>query len=71
MAVPADTPVTTPEELTVATAGDAEIQGLEIAAVPEPVKVVVAPTQAEAVPVIVGKALIVTANVDEHPLLLV
>jgi hypothetical protein len=58
--LPADTPVTRPEVLTVATAGDAETQGLETAAVPEPVKVVVAPTHAEAVPVIVGKALMVT-----------
>jgi hypothetical protein len=69
--LPADTPVTTPEELTVATEVVAETQGFVAAAVPEPVKVVVAPTQAEAVPVIVGKALMVNVRLDEHPLLLV
>ena len=68
--VPAATPVTTPAE-TVATEGEAEVQGLEVAAVPEPVKVVVAPTQAEAVPETVGKALMVTVCVTEQPLLLV
>ena len=54
--VPAVTPVTTPEEVTVATAVVAETQGLEEAAVPEPVKEVVEPTQVEAVPEIVVAA---------------
>ena len=58
--VPADTPVTTPLEFTVATAIVADTQGLVVAAVPEPVKVVVNPTQALDVPVMVGNALIVT-----------
>jgi len=66
--VPAATPVTTPPE-TVATEGEAEVQGLEVAAVPDPVNVVVAPIQADAVPEMVGSALIVTVCVEEHPLL--
>ena len=68
--VPAAIPVTTPPE-TVATEGDAEVQGLEAAAVPDPVKVVVAPIQVDVVPEMVGSALIVTVCVAEHPLLLV
>ncbi len=68
--VPAVTPVTTPPE-TVATEGDTEVQGLEAAAVPDPVKVVVAPIQVDVVPEMVGSALIVTVCVAEHPLLLV
>ena len=66
--VPAATPVTTPAE-TVATEVVAEVQGLEAAAVPEPVKVVVAPTQAEAVPVIVVAAgcVIVTEILEIFP----
>jgi len=66
--VPAVTPVTTPPE-TVATEGEAEVQGLEVAAVPDPVNVVVAPIQADAVPEMVGSALIVTVCVAEQPLL--
>ncbi len=58
--VPAATPVTTPEEVTVATEVVAEVQGLEADAVPDPVRVVDALTQAEAVPEMVGSALIVT-----------
>ena len=54
-------------EETVATEVVAEVQGLEAAAVPEPVKVVVAPTQAEAVPEIVGSALMVTVCVVAQP----
>ena len=69
--MPAATPVTTPEEETVATEVVAEVQGLEAAAVPEPVKVVVVPTQAEAVPEMVGRALMVTVWVVAQPLLLV
>jgi hypothetical protein len=60
--VPAETPVTTPLGDTVATAVLDEVQGLVIAAVPEPVNVVVAPVQAESVPAIVGLAFIVTTT---------
>jgi len=66
--VPAATPVTTPDE-TVATEVVAEVQGLEVAAVPDPVNVVVAPIQADAVPEMVGSALMVTVCVAEQPLL--
>jgi hypothetical protein len=37
-----------------------EVQGVVIASDPEPVRVVVAPTQAESMPDIVGAAIIVT-----------
>lgn len=69
--VPADTPVTTPADDTVATAGDAETQGLEEAAVPDPVSVVVDPMQALAVPEIVGAAgwVIVTLMLEIFPVL--
>jgi len=67
--VPAATPETTPAEVIVATEVVAETQGLEDAAVPEPERVVVEPIQALAVPLIVGKALIVTVCVAEQPLL--
>ena len=69
--VPADTLVTTPLASTVATEVVADTQGLVVAAVPEPVNVVVDPIQALAVPVIVGNALIVTVCVAEQPLLFV
>ncbi len=69
--VPAETPVTTPEELTVATEVVAETHGLVTAAVPEPVSVVVAPIQAFAVPEMVGMALMVTVWFTVQPLLLV
>ena len=69
--VPAATPVTTPALLTVATAVLDEVQGFTAAGVPEPVRVVVAPTQTAVVPVMVGKALTVTVTVAVHPLLLV
>ena len=61
--VPADTPVTNPVELTVATAGVADTHGLTAAGVPEPVNCVVNPTQTVRVPVIVGSALTVTVAV--------
>ena len=51
--MPDDTPVTTPLELTVATPVLADTHGLLVAAVPEPVNVVVLPTQTTAVPVMV------------------
>ena len=68
--VPAATPETTPDE-TVATEEEAEVQGFDEAAVPDPVNVVVAPIHADVVPEIVGNALIVTVCVAEQPLLLV
>ena len=71
MDVPADTPVTTPVEETVATPVFEETHGFTAAAVAEPVNVVVVPTQADNVPVIVGKALIVTVAVAIQPLELV
>ena len=69
--VPAATPVTTPVLLTVATVGVPEIHGFVTAAVPEPVNVVVEPTQTLNVPVIVGAAVTVTVAVMLQPLLLV
>jgi hypothetical protein len=63
--VPADTPVTTPLEFTVATPVLADTQGLIPAAVPDPVKVVVPVPQMLAVPLMVGLALTVTVNVFE------
>ena len=55
--VPADTPVTKPALLTVATPVDDETQGFMAAAVPEPVNWVVEPAKTVNVPVIVGNAL--------------
>ena len=52
--VPAETPVTTPALLTVATPVFDDVHGLTAAGVPEPVNVVVAPIQTFNVPVIVG-----------------
>ena len=69
--VPAATPVTTPVLLTVATPVLDEIHGLIAAGVPEPVNVVVNPTQTVNVPVIVGCAFTVTVAVFGQPLLLV
>jgi hypothetical protein len=71
MLVPADTPLTTPVDETVATPVFELDQGVTAAAVPEPVSAVVAPTQTVNVPVIVGFALIVTVCVTLHPTLLV
>ena len=56
VAIPADIPVTTPRLETVATDGAEEIQALEAAAVPLPVRVSVLPTQSELFPVMVGLA---------------
>ena len=64
-------PVTIPVILTVATAGVADTHGLTAAGVPEPVKVVVDPSQIVNVPVIDGSAFTVTVAVMLHPLLLV
>ena len=69
--LPAAIPVTTPVEDTVATAVLEETQGFTAAAVAEPVSVVVKPTQALNVPVIVGLALMVTEAVVIQPLVLV
>ena len=62
--LPTDTPVTKPVELTVALAGVDEVHGLLAFAVPDPVNCVVEPTHTVNVPVIVGKAFIVTVNVS-------
>ena len=69
--MPAATPVTTPALLTVATPVFEDIHGLAAAGVPEPVNVVVDPTQTVSVPLIVGCAFTVTVAVLLHPLLLV
>jgi hypothetical protein len=54
--VPADTPVTTPELLTVATLGVADVHGFVVLGVPEPVNEVVEPTHTIGLPEIVGVA---------------
>jgi hypothetical protein len=59
--VPADTPLTTPVDETVATPVFELDQGVTAAAVPEPVNDVETPTQALNVPEMVGLALMVTA----------
>ena len=69
--VPAETPVTKPVLLTVATDGDADTHGLDVAAVPAPVSWVVAPTQTDAVPVMAGAAATVRVRLPLQPLLLV
>ena len=71
MLVPAATPVTRPVLLTVATVVVPDIQGVVVAAVPDPVSCVVDPAHTVSVPVIVGRALTVTVAVILHPLLLV
>ena len=69
--VPAPCPVTTPALFTVATPVFDDVHGLTAAGVPDPVNVVVDPSQTVNVPVIVGWALTVIVTVLEHPLLLV
>jgi hypothetical protein len=69
--VPGLTPVTTPALLTVATPVFEDVHGLTTAAVPDPVKVIVAPSQTAVGPVIVGCAFTVIVAVLEHPLLFV
>jgi hypothetical protein len=61
--VPTETPDTTPEPLTVATAILLDDQGVVGCAVAEPVNILVAPTQADAVPLIVGRAYTVIVPV--------
>ena len=69
--VPDETPVTKPVLLTVATAVFEDTHGVTAAAVAEAVNCVVPFTHAVNVPVIVGKALIVTVAVVIQPLLFV
>ena len=59
LAEPADTPVTNPVASTVATPIAEKVHGLVSAAVALPVNCVVLPTQADNVPVMVGKGLLV------------
>ena len=70
-AVPGLTPVTTPALLTVATPVFDDVHGLAAAGVPDPVNVIVDPSQTAVGPVIVGSALTVTVTALVHPLLLV
>jgi hypothetical protein len=63
--------VTTPVLVTVATPVLDDVHGVVDAAVPDPVKVMVDPSQTVSGPEIVGKALTVMVTVLEHPLLLV
>ena len=58
--VPCATPVTTPLVVIVATLVVAEVHGVVAFGVAEPVSVVVAPTQTDNVPVMVGSAFTVT-----------
>ena len=67
VAVPPDTPVTSPVFETVATPVADDVQGLVAAGVPEPVNCVVAPAHALNVPVIVGRGLTVKLSVLLHP----
>jgi hypothetical protein len=69
--VPADTLVTNPVALTVATPVFADTHGFDAAAVPDPVSWVVEPIHILNVPVIVGSAFTVTEVVILQPLLLV
>ena len=68
MTVPDVIPVTSPDEFTVAIAVLDDTHGEVAFAVPEPVKVVVAPTQRLRAPVIEGNAFTVTIFADEVPL---
>ena len=69
--VPGLTPVTTPALFTVATPVLDDVHGLAAAGVPDPINVIVAPSQTAVVPLITGSALTVIVVVLEHPLLLV
>ena len=62
-AVPAETPITAPFELTVAMEGLPETQGLVLLGVPVPVKGSDPPTQIGLFPVIVGREFTVTVMV--------
>ena len=65
--VPAATPVTKPDDETVAVLVLEEVHGVVVAGVPEPVNCVVAPTHALSVPVIVGAGVTVTVAVVVQP----
>ena len=67
--VPGLTPVTTPVLVIVATPVLDEVHGLTGAGDPDPVNVIVDPSQTATGPVIVGCALTVIVTVLEHPLL--
>tara|TARA_R110002124_G_scaffold158197_3_gene325300 strand:+ start:76 stop:279 length:204 start_codon:yes stop_codon:yes gene_type:complete len=54
--VPAETPITTPELLTVATLGVEDVHGFVVLGAPEPVNEVVEPTHTVGLPEIVGVA---------------
>jgi hypothetical protein len=56
---------------TVATPVFDDVHGLAAAGVPDPVNVIVAPSQTAVGPVMVGSAVTVTVAVLVHPLLLV
>lgn len=71
VAVPVATPVTTPVLLTVATPVFDETQGFVADGAAEPVRVIVAPTQTLAAPVMVGNELTVTVSVSLQLLLFV
>ena len=69
--VPAATPVTTPALFTLATVVLDEVQGVVVAGVPEPFRLIVEPTQTALAPVIVGNAFTVMVVLTEQPLLFV
>ena len=69
--VPGLTAVTTPVLLTVATPVFEEVHGVVAAGVPDPVKVIVEPSQTAVGPEIVGSALTVMVTVFEQPVLFV
>lgn len=69
--VPPESPVTNPVALTVAIAGDEDVQGFVNAAVAEPVNCELKPTQEIKIPVIVGDGLMIMelfAVVEPHSL---
>jgi len=67
--VPADTPVTNPALVTLATPGVADTHGFTAAGAAEPVNEVVLPIHTFNVPLIVGRALIVSTCVAGLPTL--
>ncbi len=69
--MPGLTPVTTPPLVTVATPVLDDVHGLAAAGVPDPVNVIVDPSQTAVGPVIVGSAFTVTVAVLVQPLLFV
>ena len=71
VAVPAETPVTTPEEEMATIAEFDDNHGLLPAGKPEPVSVAVWPTHTLVLPVIVGVPFMVIEAADVHPRLLV